>query len=80
MMVKFHLILFVICFLSLQFLLQGLVRQEEVKQPHFRYTQRPNIKNYLVPLEAPDHPALNTLFAGTVQPLWQDLLKKVQPV
>ena len=38
----------------LQFLLQGSLQQEEVKQPHCRYTQRPNIKN-LVTLQAPNH-------------------------
>ena len=29
--------------------------QEEVKQPHFRHTQRPNIMNCLGPPEAPDY-------------------------
>ena len=55
-----------------------LFHQPEVKQPHRSDTQKPNNMNYLVPPEAPDHPAL--LFARTAQPLWSELLKKVQPV
>ena len=39
---------FTICILPLQLLLQGSFRQEEVKQPHHRDAQRPNIMNYLV--------------------------------
>ena len=33
----------------------------EVKQPHWRDTQRPNIMNYVVPPESPDHLPLATL-------------------
>ena len=39
----------------------GSFNQEEVKQPHRRYTQIPNIINYLVPPEAPGHLPLATL-------------------
>ena len=46
--------------------------QKEVKQPHCRDKQRPNIMNYLGPPEAPDH-LHPSLFARTVQPLWQEL-------
>ena len=44
----------------LHLLLQGSLQQEEVKQPHRRYTQKPNL-NYLVTPEAPDHLPLATL-------------------
>ena len=81
MMVKLSLVPFATCLLPLQ-LLQGSFHQEEVKQPHLRDTQRPNIMNYVVPPEAPDHLPLATLpcLIRTMQPLWQELLKKVQPV
>ena len=36
-------------------------QKEEVKQPHCRDTQRPNIMNYLVTPEALDHLPLTTL-------------------
>ena len=62
MLVKFPLLPFATCLLHLQLLLQGSFQQEEVKQPHCRDTQRPNIINYLGP----------SLFARTVQPLWQE--------
>ena len=45
----------------MQLLLQGSFKQEEVKQPHRRDTQRPNIMNYLVTPEVPDHLPLATL-------------------
>ena len=61
MMVKFLLVPFATCLLPLQLLLQGSFNQEEVKQPHFIDTQRPNIMNYVVPPEAPDHLPLVTL-------------------
>ena len=55
MLFKFPSIPFATCLLHLQLLLQGSFHQEEVKQPHCRDTQRPNIMNYLGPSEAPDH-------------------------
>ena len=58
---KFFLIPFDTCLLPLQLLLQGSFHQEEIKQPHYRGTQTPNIMNYLVPPEAPDHLPLATL-------------------
>ena len=51
MIVKFPLIHFATCFLPLPF--QGSFQQEEVKQPHWRDTKRPNIMNYVLPPEAP---------------------------
>ena len=59
--VKFPLVPFATCLLHLQLLLQGSFHKEEVKQPHFRDTQRPNIMNYLGPPESPDHLPLATL-------------------
>ena len=50
----FPLVPFATCLLPLQLLLQGSFQQEEVKQPQWRDTQRPNIMNYVVPSEAPD--------------------------
>ena len=44
--VKLPLVPFATCLLPLQLLLQGSFHQEEVKQPHFIYTQRPIIINY----------------------------------
>ena len=61
MLVKFPSVPFATCLLHLQLLLQGSFHQEEVKQPHCRDTQRPNIMNYLGPPEAPDHLPLATL-------------------
>ena len=61
MIVKFPLVLFATCLLPLQLLLQGSFQQEEVKQPHWRDTQRPNIMNYLLTPDAPDHLPLATL-------------------
>ena len=61
MMFKFSLVPFATYLLSLQLLLQGSLHQKEVKQPHRKYTQRPNIIIYLVPPEAPDHLTLATL-------------------
>ena len=52
---------------SLQLLLQGSFHQEEVKQPHLRYTQRAGIMNYVGPPEAPDHLPLATLPCFTKQ-------------
>ena len=51
MIVKFPLV----CVATLQPLLHGSLHQEEVKQPHCRDTQRPNIMNYLVIPKAPEH-------------------------
>ena len=51
----------------LQHLLQGSFQQDKVKQLLCSDTQRPNIMNYLVTPEAPDHLPLATLpFARTV--------------
>ena len=61
MLVKLPSVPFVTCLLHMQLLIQGSFRQEEVKQPHCRDTQRPNIINYLGPPEAPDHLSLATL-------------------
>ena len=61
MIVKFPLLPFSTCLLPLQLLLQGSFQPEEVKQPHWRDTQRPNIKNFVVPPEAPDHLPIATL-------------------
>ena len=61
MLVKFPLVPFATCFLHQQLLLQGSFHQEEVKQPHCRDSQRPNIMNYLGPTDAPDHLPLATL-------------------
>ena len=49
MQVKFALVSFAACLLSLQLLIHGSFHQEEVRQPHHRDTQRPNIMNYVVP-------------------------------
>jgi hypothetical protein len=46
-MVKFPSVPFAMCLLHLQLLLQCSFHQEEVKQPHCRDTQRPNIMNDL---------------------------------
>ena len=70
MLVKLPLVPFATCLLHLQLLLQGFFHQEEVKQPHCRDTQRPNIMNYLRPPEAPDHLPLATL------PCLPEILKK----
>ena len=43
MIVKFPLVPFATCLLPLQLLLQGSFQQEEVKQPHWRDTQKPNV-------------------------------------
>ena len=59
MLVKFHSVPFATCRLHLQLLLLGSVNQEEVKSPHCRDTQRPNIMNYRWP---PDYLPLATLF------------------
>ena len=61
MLVNFPLVPFATCLLHLQLLLQGFFHQEEIKQPHYWDTQRPNIMNYLGPPEAPDHFPLATL-------------------
>ena len=61
MLVKFSLVPFASCLLHLQLLLQGSFHQEEVKQPHSRDTQRPNIMNHLGSPEAPYHLPLATL-------------------
>ena len=42
-LVKFPSVPFATCLLHLKLLLQGSFLQEEVKQPHCRDTQRPNI-------------------------------------
>ena len=54
MLIKFPSVPFATCLLHLQVLLHGSFDQEEGKQPHCRYTQRPNIMNDLGPPEAPD--------------------------
>ena len=73
MLVKLPLVPFATCLFYLQLLLQSFVfHQKEVKQPHCRDTQRPNIMNYQGPPEAPDH-LHPSLFARTVQPLRQEL-------
>ena len=46
MLAKFPLVPFATCLLHLQLLLQGSFHQEEVKQLHFRGTQRPKIMNF----------------------------------
>jgi hypothetical protein len=81
MLVKFHLVPFATCLLHLQLLLQGSFHQEEVKSPHRRDTQRPNIMNYLGPPEATDHLSLATLPCVPEQcnHCGKNLLKK-QPV
>ena len=61
MMVKIPLVPCVTCLHHLQLLLQGSFHQKEVQQPHRRDTQRPNIMNYMVSPEAPDHLPLATL-------------------
>ena len=61
MIVKFPLVPFATCLLPLQLLCQGYFHQKEVKQPHCRDTQRPNIMNYVVPPEVPDRLPLTTL-------------------
>ena len=58
-MIKFSLVSYATFLLPLQLLLQGSFHQE-VKQPHPRDAQRPNIRNYLVPSEAPAHLPLTT--------------------
>ena len=41
---------------------RGSFQEEEVKQPHWKYTKkRPNIMYYVVPPEAPDHLPLASL-------------------
>jgi hypothetical protein len=60
MLVKSPSVPFAMCLLHLQLLLQGSFHQKEVKQPHCKYTQRPNIMNYLGPPEAPDYLPLAT--------------------
>ena len=55
MLVKFPLVPFATCLLHLQLLLQDSFHKEEVKQPNCRNTQIPNIMNYVVPPEAPNH-------------------------
>ena len=79
MLVKFPMVPFATCLFHLQLLLQGPFHQEEVKQPHCRFTLRPNIMNDLGLLrnQLTRHPSL---FGRTVQPLWQELLRKKQPV
>ena len=78
MIVKFPLVPFTTCLLPLQLLLQCSFQQEKVEQPHWRDT---HIMNYVVPPEAPNNLPLATLpFARRVQPLWQELLNKVQLV
>ena len=47
-MVKFPSVPFATCLLPLQLLLQGSFRREEVKQPHHRDAQRPNIMHSLL--------------------------------
>ena len=59
--VKYLLVPFATCVLALKLLLQGSFHQEEVKQPHCRDTQRPDIMNYLLPSEAPYHLPVATL-------------------
>ena len=59
--VQFTLVPSAICLLPLQLLLQGSFQHEELIQPHWRDTQRPNILKYVVPPEAPDHLPLTTL-------------------
>ena len=54
-LVKFLLGPFATFLLHLQLLLQGSFHQEEVKQPHCRDTQKPNIINYLGSPEASDN-------------------------
>ena len=61
MLVKFPSVSFAPCFLHLLLLLHGTFYQEEVKQPHCRDPQRPNIMNDLGPPDAPDHLPLATL-------------------
>ena len=61
MLVKFPSVPFATRLLHLPLLLQGSFHQEEVKQPHFRETQRPNIMNNLVSPEAPDYLPLANL-------------------
>ena len=82
MIVKFPLVPFATCLLPLQLLLQDSFHQEEVKQTHLRYTQRPKIMNYVVHPEAPDHLPLTTLTSLTEQcnHCGIKLLWKVQPV
>ena len=46
MLIKFPLVPFGTFLLHLQLLLQGSFHQEEVKQPHCRDTQRPQIMNF----------------------------------
>ena len=46
MLIKYPLVPFATCLLHLQLLLQDSFHQEEVKQPHFRNTQRPKIMNF----------------------------------
>ena len=53
MMSKFPMLPFATYLLPLQLLLSGSFCHEEVKQPHHRGAKRPNIMNYLVPLEIP---------------------------
>ena len=60
MLVKFPSVPFATCLLHQQLLLQGSFHQEEVKEPHGRDTQRPNIMNYLGPPKAPDQLPLAT--------------------
>ena len=72
MLVKFPSVPLATFLVHLQLLLQGSFHLEEVKQPHCRDTQRPKIMNFWgARSPAPCHPSL---FARTVQPLWQELL------
>ena len=48
MLVKFHLVPFAACLLSMQLLIHGSFHQEEVRKPNHRDTQRPNIMNYVI--------------------------------
>ena len=61
MFLQFSSVPFYTCFPHLQLLLHDSFHQEEVRQPHCRDTQRPNIMNYLGPPEAPYHMPLATL-------------------
>ena len=45
MLIKFPSVILATCLLPLQLLFQGSFHQQEVKQPHCRDTQRPNIIN-----------------------------------
>ena len=65
-----------------QLLLQDSFQKEEIKQSHCRDTQRSNIMNYLVTIEAPDHMPLASLPCLPEQCNdcgKKKLFKKVQP-